>query len=339
MELMENKNSVYKNSLKFIVVVFGGVSATTMILFCVSLTENTTGQILAGATGLGMIVAQYAFVYMVQDSEKFNAIGWLIVICLFTASVAGTYSWIESEFKTGTAKNTQQSDSYKDYSDLIAMKKATIQENIEQAKSDRTNQKGNYNGRAINTTGEAEKGQQELKKLIDERRKLKGNGAVKSSQALAADFGEYRWIAWLFWALIVDICPLYAIHQLSNAVSGIEGDTFKDSDTQIQAGTFINSKECEGDTALKQGRKAESDACTVEGATTQILSQAKQYNRIVQAITRGQVKPGKNAVRVHFGLGTATVDKIFNQLIENEVIRRSQNNRTYELVKSELVEK
>lgn len=314
MKILINGKAIHSLALISVTAIFGGVSATTMILFCISLTENPTGQILAGATGLGMVVAQYAFVYKVNGHETFNATGWLIVICLFTASVAGTYAWIESEFKTGTAKSTHQSDSYKDYSELIALKKATIKENLEQAKADRANPKGNYNGRAISTTSNAEEAQQALKSLIDERAKLTSQGTVKSSQALAGNMGEYRFIAWLFWALIVDICPLYAIHQLSKS----------DRATHNNSATHSNSATSATDTPP-----------TKENATTQ---PPQLYNRVHLALLNHEVKPGKNAVRTQFKLGTATVDKLFKQLIQNGVIQRSQNNRTYELIKSELAE-
>jgi hypothetical protein len=213
------------------------------------------------------------------------------------------------------------------------MKKTTIQENLEQAKADRTNQKGNFNGRAINTTSDAEKGQQELKNLIDERGKLKGNGDVKSSQALAAELGSYRFLAWLFWALIVDVCPLYAIHQLGKAGSDTKSGTRVNSDTLMQLGT-IEKKSRQGMSGGTQKGEslANSDTSTVEGATNHI----KQYNRVCRALLNNEVKPGKNAVRTQFNLGTATVDKIFYQLIENNIIQRSANKKTYELVKSKL---
>jgi hypothetical protein len=317
-----NTHPIYTNSLKAIVVIFGAFSAATMVIFCTSLTGNIVGQVLTAIVGLGIVLAQYVFSVKIQQ-DKSNGDYDLATIVLtgviFTASIMGTWSWAESEFNTNTKTSNLTSDRHIDNRDLIAMKKATVKEHLAQAKVYR-DRGGNYNGQAAKSTNAANKVQAEIALLIEEGKNLPAETTGKSSQDLGLAMGDQRGWAWLIFALMVDLSPVLALLELKKIA-----DTIKSDEVTLNEGGTIKS-----DSLLSDTPKAATKS-------TQYLSPPRndeRYSTIRHCVINQTVKLGKNAIQTEFSLGTKTVDKYFEWMMQEGVIKRTEGKRTYELVLS-----
>lgn len=305
-------NGLYRTCLKAIVIIFGFVSASTMLLFCISLTTDTTGQVITAIVGLGIVLAQYVFSAKIQQDKnngQYDIATIAVTAVIFCASILGTWSWLESEFNTNNKTSNQTSDRYLDNRTLIAMKTTTAQSHIDQAKEYK--QKGNYTGQARKSTKEADKVLAEIELLMQNSNNLPAATTGNSSQDMANALGDWRWIAWLILALIIDLCPVIAILELRSLgpvkVTPNESDTLASATDATAPLEYLQNL---GD----------------------ISKQHWQFAAVVAALRNGTVKPGKNVIQKQFNLGTATVDRLFEQLIQLEVIKRTEGKRTYELV-------
>jgi drug/metabolite transporter superfamily protein YnfA len=92
---MSFSNNIYENCLKAIVIIFGTISATTMIIFCLSLTTDYLGQAIAAFIGLGIVLSQYVFSAKIQQDKrdnKYDAITIAVTVVIFSVSILGTWS-------------------------------------------------------------------------------------------------------------------------------------------------------------------------------------------------------------------------------------------------------
>lgn len=317
-----NTHPIYTNSLKAIVVIFGAFSAATMVIFCTSLTGNIVGQALTAIVGLGIVLAQYVFSVKIQQDKNngdYDLATIVLTGVIFTASIMGTWSWAESEFNTNTKTSNLTSDRHIDNRDLIAMKKATVKEHLAQAKVYR-DRGGNYNGQAAKSTNAANKVQAEIALLIEEGKNLPAETTGKSSQDLGLAMGDQRGWAWLIFALMVDLSPVLALLELRKIA-----DTIKSDEVTLNEGGTIKS-----DSLLSDTPKAATKS-------TQYLSPPRndeRYSTIRHRVINQTVKLGKNAIQTEFSLGTKTVDKYFEWMMQEGVIKRTEGKRTYELVLS-----
>jgi hypothetical protein len=306
--------TLYGKSLIAIVIIFGSVSATTMVIFCLSLTTDSLGKAIAALIGLGIVLAQYVFASKIQQDKskgQYDVITIIVTVIIFAMSIIGTWSWLESEFNTNNKTSTQNSESYLDHRDLIAMKKITVKEHLAQAKVYR-DRGGNYNGQAQKSTLAANKVQAEIQILINERNTLPTITTGNSSQDMGAALGDFRFLVWLGFALIIDLCAVIAIIELKK-YSGAATVAPTESDTLTS-----------GNAATTQPHHAEM--------LGEFSKQHRQFAAVVTALRSGAIKPGKNAIQKKFNLGTATVDRLFEQLVQLKVIKRTEGKRTYELI-------
>lgn len=312
----------YTNSLKAIVVIFGAFSAATMVIFCTSLTGNIVGQVLTAIVGLGIVLAQYVFSVKIQQDKSngdYDLATIVVTGVIFTASIMGTWSWAESEFNTNTKTSNLTSDRHIDNRDLIAMKKTTVKEHLAQAKVYR-DRGGNYNGQAAKSTNAANKVQAEIALLIEESKNLPAETTGNSSQDLGLALGDQRGWAWLIFALMVDLSPVLALLELKK-IAAIK----KSDEVALNEGGTIKS-----DSLLSGTQKAATES-------TQYLSPPRndaRYSTIRHRVINQTVKLGKNAIQTEFSLGTKTVDKYFEWMMQEGVIKRTEGKRTYELVLS-----
>lgn len=310
----------YTSSLKAIVVIFGAFSAATMVIFCTSLTGNSVGQLLTAIVGLGIVLAQYVFSVKIQQDKSNGEYDFATIVLtgvIFTASIMGTWSWAESEFNTNTKTSNLTSDRHIDNRDLIAMKKATVKEHLAQAKVYR-DRGGNYNGQAAKSTNAANKVQAEIALLIEESKNLRAETTGNSSQDLGLAMGDQRGWVWFVFALMVDLSPVLALLELKKIAA-----TKKSDEVALNKGDTIKSD------SLASG--------TQETATviTPLLSPPRndeRYSMIRHCVINQTVKLGKNAIQTKFSLGTTTVDKYFEWMMQEGVIKRTEGKRTYELV-------
>jgi hypothetical protein len=311
-------DSLYEKALIVIVIIFGSISAATMMFFCISLTTNTVGQVITAFAGLGIVLAQYVFAAKIQQDKSnghYDAVTIVVTTLIFIASILGTWSWIESEFNTNTKNSTQSSDRYLDNRALIAMKTITAQSHIDQAKE--YTEKGNYTTQAKNSTKEADKVLAEIEALMKNSTALPTTTTGNSSQDMAAMLGKWRWLVWLALALIIDLCTVIAIIELRK----------------------LKATKVALESLNVTGTLSSGSIATIQPEQLEILGdsskQHKQFTTIVAALKSESVKPGKNAIQKQFNLGTATVDKVFEQLTMLNVIKRTEGKRTYELVSNE----
>lgn len=148
---------------------------------------------------------------------------------------------------------------------------------------------------------------------------------------MGAALGEWRFIVWLGFAVIIDLCAVIAILELKRLTPAVAEPTEvapAESDTQTSAATKIwadkNAHFLKHFTNMPQVKQVE--------IISDISKQHKRFTEIVAALQSGSIKPGKNAIQKEFNLGTATVDQIFEQLTQLDVIKRTEGKRTYELV-------
>lgn len=311
-------DTLYEKALIVIVIIFGSISAATMMFFCISLTTDSVGQAITAFAGLGIVLAQYVFSAKIQQDKsnnQYDAVTIAVTTIIFIASIMGTWSWIESEFNVNKKTSTQSSDQYKDNRTLIAMKTITAQSHLDQAKT--YGEKANYTTQAKNSTKEADKVLAEIEALIKQNTTLPTQTTGNSSQDMGAILGEWRWLVWLALALIIDLCTVIAILELRKLKA-----------EKVALGLLKAT-----------GTQSSGSIATIQPEHTDTLGglskQHKQFDTIVAALKTETVKPGKNAIQKRFNLGTATVDKVFEQLTTLNVIKRTEGKRTYELVSNE----
>jgi hypothetical protein len=206
------------------------------------------------------------------------------------------------------------------------MKTITAQSHINQAQE--YTDKGNFPTQAKNSTKEADKVLAEIELLMQKNNTLPTATTGNSSQDMAIAFGDLRWLPWLVLALIIDLCPVIAILELRRLGAAKVAPDESDTDTTLTSGTGTT---IEANDHLKK-LLADNRMSGHFELLGDITTQHKQFTAIVAALKSGSIKPGKNAIQKEFNLGTATVDQIFEQLTQLNVIKRTEGKRTYELI-------
>lgn len=211
---MNNKNTtpVNKteiNTAKAIGAVFAAISTYCSALLWWSFAEGLLDQIITATLGAGFVVAQYLFFSKRKEHIAFFA----TAIILLAISTIATMGFIESRLNSINDSDVKNSDRYNQLTKKIEQLNTTLSLQNASAEKDLTNKEENYTGRANKTLKAAQSTEAAITEAEAERSALikESPRSDKSGSAIANILGDWRWLLWLFLALMVDLIVVLCV--------------------------------------------------------------------------------------------------------------------------------